>query len=109
MKRASTVLGPDKTDSLQAFAERIEARLKQCKTAGSAERLICRLMTGKDQKVAALMMGKWVEWRFGKAKETIQVTGHIEHEHFDASRLTDEQLAEAERLIESASAGSNQG
>jgi hypothetical protein len=66
-------------------------------------------MACNDLKVAATMTAKWVEWRFGKAKETLKVEGHIEHTVFDASRLTDEQLAEAERLVESAGLGSNQG
>ena len=75
MKRAATVLGPGKTDSLEEFAKRIEARLKQCKTSGSAERLICRLMTGEDQKVAAMLMAKWVTWRYGEPKQQHEVTG----------------------------------
>lgn len=92
-------------DNLEAFAKRIETRIKKgLNGTDSMERLICRLMaTPKaDKKVAAHLAGKWVEWRYGKAKESIQITGHIEHEHFDASRLTDEQLAEADKLIESA-------
>jgi hypothetical protein len=54
-----------------------------------------------------MMAQKWVEWRFGKAKETVKLEGHIEHTVFDASKLSDEQLAEAERLVESAGPGSN--
>lgn len=74
------------------------------------ERLICRILNNKKNlQVAAFMANKVVEWNYGKAKETLKVEGHIEHTIFDASKLTDEQLAEAERLVESAGAGSNQG
>lgn len=34
--------------------------------------------------------------------DRVEHTGTITHEHFDASKLTDEQLAEADKLIESA-------
>jgi len=94
---------------LREFAEGIEAMLRKGKKPESIQRIVCRHLTGPDAKVSAVLAAKWVEWMFGKAKETLQVTGHIEHEHFDASRLSDEQLAEAERLVESASAGSNPG
>lgn len=38
--------------------------------------LVCRLMTGKDPKIAAHMASKWVEWRYGKATETVNVFGN---------------------------------
>lgn len=79
------------------------------------ERLICRILTatGKEKKAdvrtRAFLATKWVDWRYGKAKETVKIEGHLEHTVFDASKLSDEQLAEAERLIESAYSGRNQG
>lgn len=99
------------SDNLESFAKRIETRIRAGMAGSdSMERLICRLMTGKkNPQVAAQLAGKWVEWRYGKAKETLKVEGHLEHTVFDASKLTDEQIAEAERLIESASVGSDQG
>jgi hypothetical protein len=106
---------PDKrnsADSLENFAQRIEARLRlgKDKQPFAMERLICRLLSSKKTPhVSAIMAQKWVEWRYGKAKETLKVEGHIEHTVFDASRLSDDQLAEAERLVESASVGSDQG
>lgn len=106
---------PDKrnsADSLENFAKRIEARLRvgKDKQPFAMERLICRLMAAKkNPQVAAMLAQKWVEWRYGKAKETLKFEGHIEHTVFDAGKLSDDQLAEAERLIESASVGSDPG
>jgi hypothetical protein len=98
-------------DNLEAFAKRIETRIRAgLKGTDSMERLICRVLTSKKNATsAAIMAQKWVEWRYGKAKETVKLEGHIEHTVFDASRLSDEQLAEAERLVESASAGRDPG
>lgn len=74
-KRASTVLGPGKADNLEAFAKRIAQRLKQANTAASTERLICRLMQGEDGKVAAMLLAKWVTWRYGEPKQSSEITG----------------------------------
>lgn len=65
-----------KQENLEAFAKRIETRIK-ASAAGtdSMERLICRLMTGSDVKVAGVLAAKWVEWRYGKATERHEVTG----------------------------------
>jgi hypothetical protein len=99
-----------KADNLEQFAKRIETRIQQGMAGSdSMERLICRLLTSKDRKVSALLAAKWTEWRFGKAKETIKHEGTVTHEHFDASKLSDEQIAEAERLVESAHSGSDPG
>lgn len=73
------------------------------------ERLICRLLTSQDEKVSAALASRWVEWRYGKATEHLKIDGHIEHTVFDASKLTEDQLATAERLIESASVGTDPG
>ena len=102
----------ERQENLEAFAKRIETRIREgMQGSDSMERLLCRLMTGKDIKTAAFLGSTWVEWRYGKPRETLKVEGTIEHEHrtIDAERLTDDQLAEAERIIESAFAGSNQG
>jgi hypothetical protein len=98
-------------DSLESFAKRIISRLKVGGATDSLERIICRHIAGENEKVSAFMAEKVVQWRYGKAKETLQVSGMIEHEHrtIDPEKLTDAQLAEAERLIESASVGSDQG
>lgn len=65
-----------KQENLEAFAKRIETRIK-ASAAGtdSMERLICRLMTGSDAKVAAVLASKWVEWRYGKPTERHEHTG----------------------------------
>jgi hypothetical protein len=97
-------------DSLENFAKRIEERLRIGKGGSFAmERLVCRLLAGQDRKVAAMMAGKWTEWRYGKATEHLHMTGSVIHEHVDTSHLSDAQLAEAEALIESAHVGSDQG
>lgn len=90
---------------LQAFAKRVEERILAAKVRGteSMENLVCRLLTNKKQpQISAKMAEKWVEWRYGKATEHVKIDGHIEHTVFDADKLTDQQLAEAERLVESA-------
>ena len=38
------------------------------------QRLVCRHLT-----IAAMMLQKWVEWRYGRAKETVEVMGQVEH------------------------------
>lgn len=60
-------------DSLEAFAKRIETMLRKGGATDSIERLICRLMTGEDLKVAAALASKWVEWKYGKPKETLRI------------------------------------
>lgn len=103
----------EKTKSeLQAFAVRVEKQIIAANRKGceNMERLICRVLTAKtNPQIAATMAQKWVEWRYGKATEHVKIDGHIEHTVFDASKLSDEQLAEAERLVESASARSDPG
>jgi hypothetical protein len=62
----------EKQESLESFAKRIETRIKAgLKGTDSMERLLCRLMTSKDMKVAALLGSKWVEWRYGKATQPL--------------------------------------
>lgn len=66
-----------KTDNLEAFAKRIATRVRAGGGTDSMERLICRLLTGKDVKVAAMLASKWTEWRYGKPKEQIEHSGSI--------------------------------
>ena len=98
-------------DNLEAFAKRIETRIREgLKGTDSMERLICRLLTKKNTPhVAAGLAHKWVEWRYGKATENVHVTGNVEHTHIDTSNLSDEQLAQIEDLIESANVRSDKG
>lgn len=64
-----------KTDNLEAWAKRIETRIRKgIQGTDSMERLICRLLTGEDLKVAAHLATKWVEWRYGKPTEKIDLT-----------------------------------
>ena len=100
----------EERDDLRAFAQRVEQQILASANKGmeTMERLICRALTSKKQPaVAATVAHKWVEWRYGRAVETVKVEGHIEHTVFDATKLSDEQLNEAERLIESASVASD--
>lgn len=67
-----------KTDNLEAFAKRIATRVRKgSEGTDSMELLICRLLTGQDAKVSAALAAKWAEWRYGKAKESIELSGTI--------------------------------
>ena len=80
---SDTALVPDKRkgksqlkgDDLEAFANRIEGMLRQGKERTSIARLICRHMTGKDAKVAAMLIARWVSWRYGDPKQRHEHTG----------------------------------
>lgn len=103
---------PEEKDDLKAFAIRVEKQILAAGMRGqeTIERLVCRALTNKkNPAVASVMTQKWVEWRYGKATEHVRIEGHVEHTVFDASRLTDEQLAEAERIVESAVPRSDPG
>lgn len=94
-----------KKDDLEQFAKRIATRVKESGgNTDSMERLVCRLMVGKKSspQVAATMAAKWVEWRYGRAKETVKVEGTVIHEHVDLSKLSEEEFAPIRKLIESA-------
>jgi phage terminase small subunit len=73
-----------------------------------------RVQTGFCRKIKFADKGANLE-RLGRYlklfTDTIQHQGTIEHEHIDLTRLSSEQLAEIERIIESATAdpGRNQG
>jgi hypothetical protein len=64
-----------KLNDLERFAQRIDAMLRKGKDRTTIERLICRHLTGKDGKVAALLLAKWVSWRFGDPKQRHELTG----------------------------------
>lgn len=90
-------------DSLERFALRIEEKLRISNSSSTIEDLVCRSLTNKkNPSVAAKMAEKWVEWRYGKARETIVHEGTVTHEHFDFSKLSESELQEIERIIESA-------
>lgn len=58
-----------KSKTLQMFADEVEQAL--IKGGTSLVREVCRHITKGDPKTAALMTGKLVEWRYGKATETV--------------------------------------
>jgi len=60
-----------KADNLEAFAKRVITKLRVGGATDSLERLLCRLMTGKDLKVASGVAVKVVEWRYGKAAQPV--------------------------------------
>lgn len=63
-------------ESLELFAIRIEEKLRAAGSSSTIENLVCRALTNKKSPaVAAKMAAKWVEWRYGKAKETHEHTG----------------------------------
>ena len=95
-------LSADERDDLKAFARRIERQIIKSGGDEAMERLICRILTNKKQlQVAGAMAGKWVEWRYGKSVE-VKHSGTVIHEHVDLTNVSDEQLSEADRLIDSA-------
>lgn len=61
----------------------------------------------KNNTTMQIWLGK--QWLDQTDRESLEVSGYIEHGHFDAGKLSDEQLSEAERLIESAYAGRDSG
>lgn len=58
---------------MEAFAKRIETMIRKGGATDSIERLICRLLTGDDTKVSAALAAKWVEWKYGKPRETLRI------------------------------------
>src|SRR5271165_4432545 len=81
MATSEVVLLPDKrsakSERLEDFAIQIEEMFLKGKEQGplAIKRHVCRLLASKDIKVAAAMTAKWVEWRYGKAKEHVEHTG----------------------------------
>jgi hypothetical protein len=65
-----------KRESLESFVARIETRLKQSGAyTDTLEKLICRHLTGVDAKVAAALVMKCVEWKYGKPTERHEHSG----------------------------------
>jgi hypothetical protein len=93
--------------TLEQFAKRIETHIRKSGNVESMEKLICRLLTGDDPKVAAILATKWVTWRFGEPTQKHIIEGHFEHEHF--RRLSDEELAQYRAIAERAYLGSDPG
>ena len=58
------------------FARRIEKAIVKS-GQGKMDNLVCRLLTGDDTKVAAMLAAKWVEWRYGKALEKHEHSGDV--------------------------------
>ncbi len=80
---STSEMAQGKKDNLEQFAKRIETRIRASGKSDGMERLVCRLLTGKNPTIAAKLAEKWVEWRYGKAKETHEHIGEgggpIEH------------------------------
>lgn len=75
---SKSALVPEKrnsADDLENFAKRIEDMLRKGKNRTSVANLICRHLTGKDGKVAAVLLAKWVSWRYGDPKQRHEHTG----------------------------------
>lgn len=70
---------------LDDFAAQVEEKLAKAKGPDAMAAIVCRLLTSKDQRISALMVCKWIEWRYGKPKENaesirafaIQIINHI--------------------------------
>jgi hypothetical protein len=66
-------------DALENFAKRVEERLRKGKSSSTLENLVCRIVTDfSEPQLAARMTEKLVEWRYGKAKESMQMSP-VEH------------------------------
>jgi len=62
----------EEKDNLEAFAKRIETRIRKSKgTDDGMEQLICRILTGSDRGSSTKLAERWVEWRYGKAKQPV--------------------------------------
>jgi len=63
-------------DALEQFAMRVEDRLRKHDRSSTLENLVCRVVTSfkEHPQLAARMLEKLVEWRYGKAKESVDVT-----------------------------------
>ncbi|SRR6266566_3317897 len=70
-------------------------------------KLISLLNKPLDAGVEARVLLRLLEYRYGQPTENINVIGRVEHEFIEAGSLSDEQLAQADALIESACAGSD--
>lgn len=66
------ILEVSDTKSLSEFAGVVERKLAKAKNPTSAANIVCRLMTSRDERIAALMTCKWVEWRYGKPKDNAE-------------------------------------
>jgi hypothetical protein len=73
--------------NLEQFAKRIESHIRKSGQVESMELLVCKLLTGEDVKVAAILAAKWVEWRYGKATETHEHSLKVELNIGDADRI----------------------
>jgi hypothetical protein len=64
------------SETLEGFAKCVEERLAKSYKLGpfATQRLVCRIMT-KAGPQQAHMIEKWVEWRYGKAKDRSEITG----------------------------------
>ena len=63
---------PKPLNNLESFAEAIQKRLESGEKSGgpfAMQRLVCRLLNSRDERVAMAMVAKWTEWRFGKAPQ----------------------------------------
>jgi hypothetical protein len=78
-------------ETLEGFAKCIEERLAKSHKLGpfATQRLVCRIMS-KAGPQQAHMVEKWVEWRYGKAKDRIGIDGSFELvvKHIGVSRDT---------------------
>ena len=66
-------------DALEQFAMRVEERLRKHDRTMNIELLVCRTLTNfGEPQIAARMLEKLVEWRYGKAKESFDINP-VEH------------------------------
>jgi hypothetical protein len=80
-------------DELKLFAIRVQRAIEASDNTESLERLTCRLMTNpKNPAIAAGMIQKWVEWRYGKATDNIKIEQTIQMSVQDADGIIGQYL-----------------
>jgi DNA-binding Lrp family transcriptional regulator len=91
------VLGVSEDTLTRRFADLLERGRAEAKA-------MLRSWQRQSARRGNSLMLKWLgqQWLSQSDKQEQKITGHIEHEYRDPSKLTDSQLEEAERLVESA-------
>lgn len=81
------------TQKAEYFVRRVETLLKKG-GYDSLERLVCRMLTGDDLKVAAFVWAKLMSYKYGTPKQTLEVKGEVSH------TLTSEERQQAQQTIQ---------
>lgn len=61
------------------FVKRVETMLRVAGFKGGLEAQACRFLTGEDLKVAAFVWAKLMSYKYGVPKQTLEVSGTVDH------------------------------